>query len=225
MLSHGTVITLSATESATAATLSGFTGWSGAGCSGSGGCSFTITESTTVDASFELKPNLMFTTSATYDGNLGGLAGADAKCQSLAAAKGLAGTYRAYLGATGTNAPSRFAGASGWTRVDGAPLVNAIGDFGTTTLANAPVLDQSGTDLSNSGQVMVWTATTATTLYLGTNCNNMQSFGDWNTNMVAQTQAGICTATNASVIAGASLQTCASLFHLYCFGIDRAASL
>jgi hypothetical protein len=44
-------------------------------------------------------PKLIFVTSKAYDGNLGGLEGADTKCQSLAKAEGLTGTFRAFLGA------------------------------------------------------------------------------------------------------------------------------
>lgn len=38
-----------------------------------------------------------FVTSTTYDGNLGGAAGADAKCQARATAAGLAGSYSAWI--------------------------------------------------------------------------------------------------------------------------------
>jgi hypothetical protein len=50
-------------------------------------------------------PKLIFVTSQVYDGNLGGLEGADMKCQSLAKAARLTGTFRAYLGAV--NQPLR----------------------------------------------------------------------------------------------------------------------
>ena len=39
----------------------------------------------------------VFITSTAYDGNMGGLAGADAKCQAHATAAGLPGTYKAWL--------------------------------------------------------------------------------------------------------------------------------
>ncbi|MBE7447549.1 MAG: hypothetical protein HS111_01265 [Kofleriaceae bacterium] len=42
-------------------------------------------------------PHLVFVTSTTTTGALGGLAGADARCQTLAASVGLGGTYRAIL--------------------------------------------------------------------------------------------------------------------------------
>ena len=51
--------------------------------------SVTLTEPAT--------PKTVFVSSQTYDGNLGGLAGADAKCQGLADAAGLKGTFKALL--------------------------------------------------------------------------------------------------------------------------------
>jgi hypothetical protein len=166
----------------------------------------------------------MFTTSAVYDGNLGGLAGGDAKCQALAVAQGLAGTYRAYLGATSVSAPSRFAGASGWTRVDGSALVNAIGDFGTVALPNPPSLDQAGNDLSVAAVLRVWTATAADTQYAGQNCNNAGALPDWSTT-AGKTNTGVLNQTDANVLIGGSVYPCATPVRLYCFGIDRASTV
>src|SRR6185312_12286239 len=52
-----------------------------------------------------------FVTSQSYDGNLGGTAGADATCASAATAAGLTGTFAAWLSVTGFDANSRI-GAS-----------------------------------------------------------------------------------------------------------------
>jgi hypothetical protein len=169
------------------------------------------------------RPNLMFTTSGIYNGNLGGLAGADAICKQHATAAGLKGNYLAYLGATATDAPSRFAGASGWTRVDGRPMINLIGEFGTLALRYPPSLDEAGNDLAQSAQVRVWTATNADTTYSGQNCNAVAP-PDWSTTQ-ARTMTGVLTATNANVLIGGSILSCATPVHLYCFGIDRAATI
>jgi uncharacterized protein DUF1554 len=56
--------------------------------------------------------NLIFVTTATYTGNLGGLAGADAKCQSVATAGGLTGTYKAWLSDSTTSAAMRMTHAA-----------------------------------------------------------------------------------------------------------------
>lgn len=65
-------------------------------------------------------PRRVFVTSQVYTGNLGGLAGADAKCQTLADAAGLGGTYKAWLSASTISAAERL------THV-GAPYVLADG--------------------------------------------------------------------------------------------------
>lgn len=56
----------------------------------------------------------VFVTSTSYNGNLGGLAGADAKCNTRAAAAGLSGTYKAFLaGSSSLSAPVSY--SSGFT--------------------------------------------------------------------------------------------------------------
>jgi hypothetical protein len=56
-------------------------------------------------------PCKVFVTSTVHDGNLGGLAGADAICNSLASDAGLPGTYKAWL-SDGFNSPSML-----WIRI------------------------------------------------------------------------------------------------------------
>jgi cysteine-rich repeat protein len=50
----------------------------------------------------------VFVTSSTYNGNLGGVAGADQKCQSLAGAAGLPGTYMAWISDGNLSPSTRF---------------------------------------------------------------------------------------------------------------------
>jgi hypothetical protein len=52
---------------------------------------------------------IVFVSSQTYTGNLGGLSGADANCQTLAAAAGLSGTFKAWLSDGSVNAATRLA--------------------------------------------------------------------------------------------------------------------
>jgi hypothetical protein len=79
-----------------------------------------------------LSPNMsMFVTSTGLDGgNLGGLAGADAHCQRLAAAVGSTRTWRAYLSAPATG---------------GTPAVNARDRIGS-----GPWFNQQGTEIAAS---------------------------------------------------------------------------
>ena len=63
-------------------------------CDGAGACS--------------LFAKRVFASSATYTGNLGGLSGADSKCQTLANTAVLGGTWRAWISDTGHSAASRL---------------------------------------------------------------------------------------------------------------------
>jgi hypothetical protein len=55
-----------------------------------------------------LTARIIFVTSVLYDGNLGGLAGADAKCQGLASAAKLPGMYKAWLSDSQWSASARM---------------------------------------------------------------------------------------------------------------------
>jgi len=80
-------------------------------------------------------PMTFFVTSTTHSGDLGGLDGADAECQRLAAAVGAgARTWRAYLSTTGTqtepavNARDRI-GEGPWHNADGVMIAASVEDL------------------------------------------------------------------------------------------------
>ena len=80
----------------------------------------------------------IFVTSELYTGDLGGLAGADAKCQSLADKVGDAGTYKAWLGTRDVRPTNRLYHSPGrYKRVDG---VVVAGNF--EQLMNGPLQAQ-----------------------------------------------------------------------------------
>ncbi len=63
---------------------------------------------------------LVFVTSEVYQGDLGGLVGADAKCQSLAKKAGVVGTFKAWLGSSEVPAITRLYHSPGrYKRLDG----------------------------------------------------------------------------------------------------------
>ena len=219
----GTSIILTAMPSFAAATLSTFVGWSGA-CSGTGTCTVTLGGDTNVTANFLLSPNIIFATSGVYTGNLGGLSGADAICQSTAQAANLPGTYRAYLssmqGNTPINAPSRMGSASGWVRVDGVPVMNSITQFAAGQLFNAPRLTEGGLDVNQTQVPYAWTGTNASGTY-DSACSQLQSFVPWG-GQFGLAMGGIATMTNSTVVAGGT-PDCSNTLRLYCLGVDRAA--
>jgi hypothetical protein len=75
---------------------------------------------------------LVFVTSRAFNGNLGGLAGADAKCQSLAQAAGLPGRFKAWLGNASVSASSRVTHATvPYKLVNGTVVANDFTDLTT----------------------------------------------------------------------------------------------
>src|SRR5262249_60557677 len=81
---------------------------------------------------------LVFVSSTTYTGNLGGLSGADAKCQSLATSAGHAGTFKAWLSDDVTDAKSRLTHSTmPYVLVDGTIVATGFTDLTSGTLRHA----------------------------------------------------------------------------------------
>jgi hypothetical protein len=165
--------------------------------------------------------NIVFTTRATFDGNLGGLAGADAKCNAAAAAVGLPGTYKAWLGSSAGPAGDRMihssypyrASAIGLGGAFGILIANNWSDLTDGTLANSLSSDESGIPL-NSGNLSAWTAMNTDFTYFGSNCTVSGQTADW-AGRVGNTRTGAINATN-STWQSASSQFCSNISHLYC---------
>jgi hypothetical protein len=125
---------------------------------------------------------IVFASSVLYTGSLGGLSGADSKCQGLADAAGLCGTFKAWLSDTTANAATRLTQADGnYVLLDG--QVVAAGWTGLTsgTLQHAIDLTEKKTTVptgtvkcGGSQQIPVWTGAPAS----GVNIMN-GSCSDW----------------------------------------------
>jgi hypothetical protein len=216
----GTEVVLTATAaSAPLSNLSTFLGWSGGGCSGTGTCAVTLGQATTVTATFALQPNIAFVTStSSHTGNLGGVNGADSICQARAQAAGLSGTYRAWLSTLTVNAIDRLTGASGWVRADGQPLVNSLADLANQRLFTPLRITETNVDVG------VGTAHTATNVNgtrhgAGTTCN------DYTAATVGNTLIGGATEAQGGLWTVSTFANCATPARLYCFGVDRAATV
>lgn len=61
---------------------------------------------------------VVFTTKASFKGDLGGISGADAKCNTYAKAAGLTGKFQAWLSDSKTDAISRVPNAGPWRILD-----------------------------------------------------------------------------------------------------------
>lgn len=103
-------------------------------------------------------PLKAFVSSETPTGNLGGVAGADALCNKLAAAAKLPGTYRAWISTAQVDAIDRITGAGPWVRVDGKIVAQSKAQLATGTLDNPLDKDDKG-QTPPGAEDRVWTAT------------------------------------------------------------------
>ncbi len=161
----------------------------------------------------------VFVTSTLYDGNMGGLAGADAKCQERAVAAGLPGNYKAWLSDANASPATRFAqSAAPYKLVDGTVIANNWADLIDGNLAsrinktelNGPV--PQGTVGCPAGNPTVWTATNAngTLSNAGATCSNWTSTG-------GRSLWGSTTVSDAGWTASCSGRSCARTAPIYCF--------
>jgi hypothetical protein len=146
-----------------------FAGWLGDCAGPDQSCTLTVDRARAVTAQFvPHAANVAFIASEAHDGNLGGLAGADAVCNRLAAAAHLEGTFVALLSTSTTNARDRLVvpasapatPARGFIRPDGLPVADTVGDLlDLHRLWYPVVLDENGRSLVYDvlNQPYVWT--------------------------------------------------------------------
>ncbi len=128
----------------------------------------------------------VFVTSQAYNGNLGGFTGADAKCNLLAQAANVTGTWKAWLSASTSSALDRIAGNGPWKSI--AHLDEFSGLVQETIFNNRAGLmvvpltnihyDELGYDVTGNGQLSapVWTGTVlGGTISTGGTCQNWTS--------------------------------------------------
>jgi hypothetical protein len=168
-------------------------------------------------------PNIVFATSSTWAPQaLGGLAGADEKCQTLADGAGLDGTFVAWLSDSTTDARDRLGTARGWVRTDGKPFADTVADIAAGLHYYTPSFDQTGNRIT-SGVAPVITGT-------GVDGTKSAPFGDYCQDYGgANASYGVVRGelnytddrwTQVGELVG-DLQACASVARLYCFQIDH----
>lgn len=156
---------------------------------------------------------LVFLSSSTYQGDLGGLTGADAKCQGLAQAAGLPGSYRAWL-SDATSAPaSRFVQSPGpYKLVNGVTIAANWADLtdGSPLAATITVTETGG---GPGASLLAWTATQPNgTFVFGTeHCANWSTNG----NGPAGNFGAVDRLDNWSTVPTSLV--CVNRLHLYCF--------
>ena len=151
--------------------------------------------------------------SGSYTGNLGGLAGADSKCQSEAAGAGLTGAFKAWLSDGSTSANSRLTHATvPYKLVNGTTIANNWADLIDGTLQNPIIVTASGNTFSDQ---YVWANTTSAGEIGSTDPNSHCS--NWGSTF----NYGWCgyNSYTSSFWTSFSLgsRECYSLWRLYCF--------
>jgi hypothetical protein len=173
------------------------------------------------------EPNIMFVSSVKVPpGSLGGVAGGDSFCQSLAADAGLPGRYAAYLsfldgGVWNANthlvqASGLDGGPRGWVRPDGEPVFDSLDDITVPKFMHLPRMNERRA--FNAYPNFVAT---------GTYWDGVPTFtcDDWtDPNALKSVVAGEPNFGSQSWVAGI-YPTCADPVSVYCFGVDRNAPI
>lgn len=165
----------------------------------------------------------VFITSETYQGNLGGVAGADLKCQTLAINANLTGTFKAWLSDSSGNHPDTTYLKAGtpYYLMDGATIIaNSYQDLISGNIVHAIEVNELGeiVQVNENSTDIVWTSTDgAGGSYAPNYCANFEGT-EWESNSfedyggAGQFNNGI---PGAWSYVGNS--TCDMFHRLYCF--------
>lgn len=152
---------------------------------------------------------LVFVTSTTSDGVLGGLVGGDAICQGLADDAGLGGTWMAWLSESVGESPStRFTQATIPYRVVGGEPIAADWAALIDGTLDAPI-DRDETGAVVADEIPVWTGTSPNGTPVTPCCE------DW-TSTASGSGNGVKTATDGTWSFNGGMP-CTNVAHLYCF--------
>ena len=118
-------------------------------------------------------PNLVFVSSLTYTGNLGGTDGADTICEQLANDAGLTGRqWTAWVSSVNSSALDRlFGGFTPYRMLDGRLVATGLEELITSGPRVSININEYGESVVNgSEQVLVWTGTEANGAWSGLDC-------------------------------------------------------
>lgn len=153
----------------------------------------------------------VFVTSTIYDGNLGGLSGADAKCQARALAAGLANptSFKAWISDSSTDAISRLTSNGPWVKIDGFKVADSKADLSDGAIFTSINQNESG----NYMIYQVWTGTIGAGTKAGNTC------GDWTDNSpgVQGSTGSMQGALKSGLWTASGDAACNTLGSLYCF--------
>jgi hypothetical protein len=160
----------------------------------------------------------IFVSSLTYDGNLGGLSGADSKCSALASAAGLERVYKAFIGSSANSLKSRFTLIGPVYNFRDESTSNKIVNLGSDLfdadvedlLANIEY-DENGDSVTDT----VWTGSDSEgENALTSDCQNWSSNNGGDDGSV-----GDNTRTTGFYLEDPPVQACSGLYRIYCISI------
>ena len=163
--------------------------------------------------------NTVFLTSETYNGNLGGVAGADANCQTLANNAKLPGTYYAWISDSESNSSpsnrfkrSPYIDSLPYYLVDGRKVAENWAEL-TNGLLRIPInIDERGTRwLSNPA--VVWTNTRTNGDYI----SGDYSCNEWTSSANFDIGSTGTSSTRVGQWSDKGVHRCDTLGRLYCF--------
>jgi hypothetical protein len=175
----------------------------------------------------------VFVTSTRYQGGaLGGLLGADAKCNERGAAAGLAGGFKAWLSDATTSAGTRMTHSMGpYTLVDGTPVANSWNELVSGALDRSIDRDETNQPYDstvpfdhpnwnyseNLGTKYTWTATMFDGTSAGVGCPGYPdcACNGWNDSR-GIALAGNAISTTVNWTEGGFSRSCTDLAALYC---------
>jgi len=164
--------------------------------------------------------HVVFVSSRTYAGSaLGGVAGADAKCQALAAGsnnaaiRARASRFAAWISSGNANDPgmtTRLPAAGRFHRTDDAAIAESVGELVSGAIRVTINLDEDGNPIQ-TGQLQgaSWTGTQGNGKTSGTNCGGWMAAG-------GQGDIGRATSVDATWTNYVAVD-CSTVRHLYCF--------
>jgi hypothetical protein len=188
--------------------------YGGGGCGGadsasSSGSSSSSSSMSAPSASTSSGVHLsVFFTSSTYEGDLGGLAGADAKCALAAKNAGLLGYYRAWISSGQGNALGRPGNGAFYTTKG--ELAFATRPT-STSVPLVGIADEYGQPAKQPFEG-TWSASDTHGLPTGADCNMWTDASDANEATTGSLQAGAATWGGGGVTA-----SCATVHPLLCF--------
>lgn len=153
----------------------------------------------------------VFVTSETYNGNLGGLSGADTNCQNLANTAGLSGTFKAWLSDGTTSASSRLEHASiSYKLTNGTKIADDWSDLTNSSIVAGIQINESGGTVGSS-----YVATN--TEYNGNISPDSYHCNNWTSNQNSDFALAGNTNNTDRGWTYSSAPRCDSSFRLYCF--------